>query len=121
MHFCMIKLFETEGVRESMKKILLLVIVGGLIAIAGCKKCFHCTQYCTYCIKINDTTVAYKICATRTTSEFRVDSIRTALQAANFSCNQLEDERDVCDNENAVDDAAAYYQKQDYHCAPKEE
>lgn len=42
--------------------------------------------------------------------------MRLSFPDSTYNCVKLTDNTDVCDNKNAVDDAYAYYQKQEYFC-----
>lgn len=101
------------------KAILYLTVFICILASSACKKCFNCTQYCAYCESKTNTSVVYKVCATGTNSFSRVDSVRYSFPDSAYTCVKLDDNTDVCDNKNAVDDAYAYYQKQDYFCVEK--
>lgn len=91
-------------------------ILIAILSFSACKKCYNCQQYCAYCESKVNTGIVYKVCAEGTNSYNRVDSVRLSFPDSAYNCVKLTDNTDVCDNKNAVDDAYAYYQKQEYFC-----
>lgn len=104
-----------------MKKFLLLCACGILLTASSCKKvCYDCNQYCSYCVLKSNPDVAQKFCANKFSAQVKVDSIYHAfLMDTSYECNLLKNEKIVCDNKNASDEAISYYLKQDYYCNPK--
>jgi hypothetical protein len=103
-----------------MKTIITCFILGALITSFSCKKvCYSCSQYCAYCVNKQDSSIAYKICANKTTAYNKVDSFYYNFTDSNFICNKLTGQKDVCDNQNSIQDGISYYEKEDYFCAPK--
>ena len=96
--------------------ILYTTILIAILSFSACKKCFNCQQYCAYCQSKVNTGVIYKVCAEGTNAYGRVDSIRLSFPDSAYNCIKLTDNTDVCDSKSAVDDAYAYYQKQEYFC-----
>lgn len=99
----------------------LLILPALLFTFSACKRaCYQCRQYCVYCEADNNPSVAYKICATKSSSYLQVDSFYNSFPDSSFNCQKLIDEQTVCGTDNSIDDAAAYYQKQNYFCYPQE-
>lgn len=100
-----------------MKRAIFYITIFMLVlATQACKKCYNCQQYCAYCESKKNTGIIYKVCAEGTNSYNRIDSVRLSFPDSAYNCIKLQDNTDVCDNKNAVDDAYAYYQKQEYFC-----
>lgn len=102
-----------------MQKVAALVFLSALVAIGGCARCYNCKQHCAFCVKELNSAVAIKVCATKSTGYSIVDSTLAALKDSGYVCNLLDDYRTVCDNKNGIDEAVAFYQKQEYFCMPR--
>ncbi len=100
-----------------MNKGIVLILAVLALGLGACKRCFQCKQYCAYVVAKNNPNVAYKFCANATTSFHSIDSIYLTFPDSLYEKNKLTDERSVCDTKNSADEAAAFYQKQDYFCA----
>lgn len=106
-----------------MNKILLIAFTLLLFTLLGCKRtCLSCKQYCYYCVDKKTQTTAIKFCAYKTNGYTQVDSFKLKYQNDTaFICNFISDDRNVCDSKNGIDEAEAYFLKQDYFCNPKAE
>ncbi len=103
-----------------MRKYLFVFCVVVLVAIAGCKKvCYQCTQYCAYCVNTNDSSVAYKVCATNGQGNAHVNAVLTAYQDSGYVCNLLSQQTDICDTKNGIDKAITYFEQENYYCNAK--
>jgi hypothetical protein len=100
-----------------MKYPLFFFALIALVFASSCNKCYECKQYCAYCEANNG--VRYKVCATKDVNHFSVDSTLAALKGAGYTCNLLNDDRNVCDQSSKINDALNYYYKEDYYCNAK--
>lgn len=91
-----------------------------LLLVASCSRCYECEQRCAYCRPATNATISIKVCANNSSGFQRVDSVFFALKDSGYTCNLLQDVRNVCDNKNNIDEAISFFQKQDYFCFPKE-
>lgn len=92
------------------------VLIAVVLGLGACKRCFECQQYCAYIKARNNPGISYKFCANATTSYHSIDSIYLSFPDSLYEKNKLTDDRSVCDGKNSVDEAEAFYQKQDYFC-----
>lgn len=100
------------------KAIGLLLFVWVLVFASSCNKCYECTQYCAYCETPSG--VRIKTCATKGVNNYKIDSVFTAYRSAGYTCNMLQNNKNVCDQPSKINDAVNYYYKQDYYCNAKE-
>lgn len=104
-----------------MNKLLLIALSLTLLLAVGCKRaCLNCKQYCYYCVDKKNQSTATKFCASKTNGFAQVDSFKLKYQSDTaFLCNFLADDRDVCDSKTGIDEAEAFFLKQDFFCNPK--
>ena len=112
------KYFSNPAFSINMKYSLFVFSFLVLVFASSCNKCYECKQYCAYCEASNG--VRYKVCSTKGVNQFSVDSTLNAFRSAGYTCNLLQDDRNVCDQSSKINDAVNYYYKQDYYCNPKE-
>ncbi|MFN8286229.1 MAG: hypothetical protein U0V74_05720 [Chitinophagales bacterium] len=99
-----------------MNKATVLILSVFALGLGACKRCFTCQQHCAYVVAKNNPNLVYKFCANATTSFHSVDSIYLTFPDSLYNKNKLTDDRSVCDTKNSADEAASFYQKQDYFC-----
>lgn len=104
----------------TMARFIAVVVLGILLAGSGCKRCFNCTQHCVRITAKSDTNLVYKFCSHKVTANHSVDSIALTYPDSLYNKVILQDDRNVCDAKNSADEAATFFQKQDYFCVDAE-
>ncbi len=103
-----------------MAKFIWVLAVCILLLGCGCKRCFNCTQHCVRITAKSDTNLVYKFCSHKVSANYSVDSIALTYSDSLYNKVILRDDRSVCDAKNSADEAASYFQKQDYFCTDAE-